>query len=209
VPCNTEIFVEGLRERNKRRTRREIAETALGLFIERGFDKVSVIEVARAAGVAEKTIYNYFPSKANLVFDEDPAVLAAMIDAVRHRAIGESAIGAVRKALATVASQIGDSPSADARASFQKMVAGSETLLAHQRLIVSRYERSLAAVLADETGVEHGSPEPVAAAIALVGALRAGYDSANVSGGVGLAIDRALDLLEAGLGTYAAVPSSQ
>jgi AcrR family transcriptional regulator len=206
VPCETENCLEGLRERNKRRTRAEIAATALRLFIERGFDKVSVIEVARAAGVAEKTIYNYFPSKASLVFDEDPAVLAAMVDAVRHRAVGESAIGAVRKALASVAGQIGDSPSAEARAGFQRMVAASETLLAHQRLIVSRYERSLAAVLADETGVDHDSPEPVAAAIALVGALRAGYDSANVSGGVGLAIDRALDLLEAGLGSYATTP---
>lgn len=195
--------MERLRDRNKQRTRREIAETALRLFTERGFDHVSVVEVARAAGVAEKTVYNYFPTKASIVFDEEPAVLAAIIDAVRERAAGESALSVVRRALASVANQIGDSPSAEARGAFQRMVASSESLLGHQRLIVSRYERSLAAVLADETGVDHDAAEPVVAAIALVGALRAGYDSASASGGVGKAIERALDLLEIGLATYA------
>ncbi|HEV3295288.1 MAG TPA: TetR family transcriptional regulator, partial [Streptosporangiaceae bacterium] len=58
----------GLRERKKLRTRQLIAETAMRLFVERGFDAVPVAAVARAAEVAEATVFNYFPTKEDLVY---------------------------------------------------------------------------------------------------------------------------------------------
>src|SRR5487761_448962 len=58
----------GLRERKKLRTRRLIAQTAARFFVERGFDAVPVAEVARAAEVSEATVFNYFPTKEDLVY---------------------------------------------------------------------------------------------------------------------------------------------
>ena len=57
----------GLRERKKQQTRQLLAETARRLFAERGFENVSIVEIARAADVSEATVFNYFPTKEDLV----------------------------------------------------------------------------------------------------------------------------------------------
>src|SRR5437764_6912236 len=59
---------QGLRERKKQQTRDLIAETARSLFTERGFDAITVDEVAREADVSRKTVFNYFPTKEDLVY---------------------------------------------------------------------------------------------------------------------------------------------
>jgi AcrR family transcriptional regulator len=59
----------GLRERKKWATRRRISDVATGLFLSRGFDNVTVAEVAEAAGVAKMTVFNYFPRKEDLFLD--------------------------------------------------------------------------------------------------------------------------------------------
>jgi AcrR family transcriptional regulator len=74
------MMMAGLRERKKEQTRRRIAEVALRLFDERGYDAVTVNEVAEAAGVAKVTLFAYFPSKDSLVLDgvkEDTAAIVA------------------------------------------------------------------------------------------------------------------------------------
>ena len=190
-------------ERNKQHTRRLIADTALRLFLARGFDHVTVAEVATAAGVAEKTVYNYFPTKAQLVFDQDPAVLDGLVAAIRDRAPGASALAAVRGSLSELADHIGGSHPPEAQAAFRRMVADSPTLQLHQHMIAARYERALAVVLAEQTGASPDAAQPFIASVALVGALRAGFSAREASGGVGAAITQALDLLEAGLASYA------
>ena len=77
----------GLRESKKLRTRQEIADAAMGLFAKRGFDHVTVAEVAAAAQVSEKTVYNYFPTKEDVFYDEAPAREAAL---VAHNQVDES-----------------------------------------------------------------------------------------------------------------------
>ena len=62
------VLMEGLRERKKRQTREAIAAAAMELFRLRGYDAVTVADVARAADVSEKTVFNYFPTKEDLVF---------------------------------------------------------------------------------------------------------------------------------------------
>ena len=62
--------MEGRRERKKQQTRQAISDVATALFLERGFDAVTVAEVARAADVAVQTVFNHFPTKEDLFFDE-------------------------------------------------------------------------------------------------------------------------------------------
>src|SRR5947209_6777944 len=67
------------------------------LFAKRGFDHVTVAEVAAAADVSEKTVYNYFPTKEDLFFDEVPAREAALVAAITGRREGVSILGALRR----------------------------------------------------------------------------------------------------------------
>src|SRR6266536_2706189 len=84
----------GLRELKKQRTRQLIADTAMRLFLEHGFDVVTIAEVARAAEVDAKTVYNYFPSKPWLIYHRLETFEAALLDAVRQRKPGESILAA-------------------------------------------------------------------------------------------------------------------
>src|ERR687888_2187364 len=87
---------QGLRERKKERTRQTIAETARRLFAERGFEAVTVAEVARAADVSEGTVFNYFPSKEDLFYSQMESFEAALIEAVRNRPPGQAVLVAFR-----------------------------------------------------------------------------------------------------------------
>src|SRR6266487_1803932 len=84
----------GLRERKKQRTRQLIADTAMRLFRERGFDGVTVAEVARAAQVAEQTVFNYFPTKEDLFYWRLETFEDELLEAIRGRAPGESFLAA-------------------------------------------------------------------------------------------------------------------
>ena len=57
----------GLRERKKKRTHETILNAALALFVEHGFDQVSITQVADAAEVSRRTLFSYFPTKEDLV----------------------------------------------------------------------------------------------------------------------------------------------
>ena len=86
----------GLRERKKARTRRHIADTAARLFAERGYEHVAVTDVARAAEVAEQTVYNYFPAKEQLVTDREAQVQERLCDLIRSRPPEVTPAAAVR-----------------------------------------------------------------------------------------------------------------
>ena len=76
---------ESLRERKKRMTREAIFAAAQALFAERGFDAVTVAEIADAANISVKTLFTYIGAKEELLFSGGPTVLDAVVDAVRHR----------------------------------------------------------------------------------------------------------------------------
>ncbi|OLR93324.1 TetR/AcrR family transcriptional regulator [Actinokineospora bangkokensis] len=75
--------VTGLRERKKWETRRRISDAATALFMARGFDGVTVAEVAQTAGVSKMTVFNYFPRKEDLVLDRSAEIRAAITTALR------------------------------------------------------------------------------------------------------------------------------
>src|SRR3954466_12742922 len=84
----------GLRERKKQRTRQLIAETARGLFAERGFDQVTVAEIAREAEVAQATVFNYFPTKEDLFYSRLEAFEEQLLTAIRERGPGQGVLAA-------------------------------------------------------------------------------------------------------------------
>lgn len=75
----------GRRERKKAATRKAISNTATAMFLERGFDNVSVREIADRVDVSPTTVFAYFPQKEALVFDEDEEQREALVAAVRDR----------------------------------------------------------------------------------------------------------------------------
>src|SRR6266567_1533882 len=85
----------GLRERKKQRTRQAISDVATRLFIARGFDAVTVAEVAQAADVSVNTVFNYFSTKEDLFFDRAETFINEPSRIVRARRRGESVVDAL------------------------------------------------------------------------------------------------------------------
>src|SRR6185503_9863281 len=153
-----------LRERKKEQTRHAIGETARRLFAERGFDAVTVAEVARAADVAEATVFNYFPTKEDLFYSGMVAFEAELVQAVRDRTAGESAVAAFRRFIVAGADRLAAEEVAETISAAGRIVTASPTLLARERELVERYTEELARVLADETGAAADELERRAAA---------------------------------------------
>ncbi|MFJ9697358.1 TetR family transcriptional regulator [Kitasatospora sp. NPDC101183] len=204
----------GLRETKKQQTRLLLADTAMGLFAEHGFDKVTVTEIARAAGVAPTTVFNYFPTKEDLFFDRQDEVVARLAEAVRHRPEGVCAARAVRDdllaAIAAGEPTVGLNPE---MAAFWRIVTDSPALRARLLDLGERAEAALADVLAEETGADPADPLPRLLAGALAGAHRAALAEIRRSTVAGeapevlrprieAAVDQAFTLLGAGLADY-------
>ncbi|MGW4285822.1 TetR family transcriptional regulator [Streptomyces sp. NPDC004673] len=145
----------GLRERKKRQTGRRIHRAAIGLFVERGFDQVSVQEIADAAEVSKMTVFNYFPTKEDLVFKAMEEHFSDAARAVRDRAPGESAVDAVRGQFLEMVENrdpaIGLDPEPFAR-QIRQLVLATPVLTERAFLAAQRGARELAALLAEETG---------------------------------------------------------
>jgi len=149
--CNNRITITtmGLRETKKLRMRQEIADKAMALFAKRGFDKVTVAEVAEAAGISEKTVFNYFPTKEDLFYDEVPQRSAAMVEAVRNRRPGES----IAAALERLQSRNCDRLCSPGFATFARIIEESPALQAKELEIMARYTEALTGAIAEELGV--------------------------------------------------------
>src|ERR1700704_5991980 len=91
----------GRRERKKQSTREHISNAAWSLFTERGFDRVTVAEVADAADVSEQTVFNHFPTKEDLVYWRLGTFEEDLLDAIRNRARGETVLVAFTRFLHT------------------------------------------------------------------------------------------------------------
>jgi AcrR family transcriptional regulator len=198
----------GLRQRNKERTRQAITDAAMRLFLEHGFDQVSIIQIAAAAQVAVQTLYNYFPAKADLVFDEAGQITSDLVHAVRHRAPGDSALTAIRGYFASLPARVGDRRPPEPTPQFRRLVRDSPTLRTYQREVFARFEEALAALLAEETGAAPDAVEPFIAAAALVSVFRVNLEGrSGDTAPPGERAERALGFLERGLGDYARAPA--
>jgi len=201
----------GRRELRRQETRARIVDAAAELFAERGFDAVSVMEIAKRAGVVEKTVFNHFPVKEGLVFDADPPMRAALLDAVRRRPSGESVSAAAGSFVVSAVGLLGSPEAADGVARMAQVVRGSRILQVREREILGELTNSLADLIAEETGARAGQVEPWLAAHAVLGLYASLLELARdrVLDGIGgpeltaELLRRGLSLLQFGLAGYA------
>jgi AcrR family transcriptional regulator len=208
---------EGLRERKKQRTRSLISETARCLFAERGFEAVSVSEVAKEAEVSEATVFNYFPTKEDLVYEGLERFEEEMLQAVRERPTGESVVQAFGRFVLQVRGDLAseDKQTAKSLAKISRMIVSSPSLRARERDILSSYADSLGALIAQEIDAEKGDIRPTVVARALIGLhasliafvrlrlLEQAPNLGRIAKEVRAEGEKALKLLEDGLGDYA------
>ncbi|WP_158892979.1 TetR/AcrR family transcriptional regulator [Amycolatopsis anabasis] len=202
----------GLRELRKQQTRDSISHVATRLFIERGYDAVTIADVAAAAGVAKMTVTNHFPRKEDLVLDLHEELVAAPSRAVAEREPGESALTALRRwYLARLDER--DALLGFSGPEFVRTIADSPALLGRIREIHEHLEQALAETLAEAAGVPVDDIEPRVVAGQLTATLRvlfhevfrrtlAGEDNPAIAAGLRDSATAAFDLLEPSLGAY-------
>jgi AcrR family transcriptional regulator len=202
------------REVRHQQTREAIVDAAAALFGERGFDHVSVLEIAQRAGVVEKTVFNHFPVKEGLVFEADPPMRAALLDTVRRRPAGESVAAAAGSFVVAAISQLGAPAAAAGVAEMARVVRGSRTLQVREREILGTLTQTLAEQITVETRPGAGDLEPWLAANAVLGLYSALLELARdrvLAGASGPELvqelqtrgQRGLALLQFGLAGYA------
>jgi AcrR family transcriptional regulator len=143
----------GLRDLKKARTRRLIADTAARLFAERGYERVTVTDVAREAEVAEQTVYNYFPTKERLVTDREQQVQDRLCGLIRSRPPGVAPSAAIRGFVLEAVAGIRSIPPEIWRGELGYLAAISPTV---HRLVLELSDRqaaALAAAISDTTAV--------------------------------------------------------
>jgi len=146
----------GLRERKKLETRQRLADIATVMFAARGFDHVSVADVAEAAGVSKMTVFNYFPRKEDLLFDRMPEFAALITAAVRERGSDASPVAAVRDLVLRLIDErhpLGGF--ADTFPGFWQIVLDSPALRARAREVVDDVEALLAGLYAESFDDAH------------------------------------------------------
>ncbi|MFD4562155.1 TetR/AcrR family transcriptional regulator [Streptomyces sp. NPDC058469] len=136
----------GRRERKKAHTRTVIADAALELFLERGYDGVTVKDVAEAADLSMSGLFKHFPTKESLVFDMDDDIRTGLVGAVRERPDGTAPLDALGTWLRERALQ---EPADSRREAFQRLVSSSPALREYARRMWLSHEEQLAAALAD------------------------------------------------------------
>lgn len=150
----------GRRERKKAATRLALSEAAMRLFTARGFDDVTVREIADAADVSTTTLMKHFPTKEALVFDRDDEIERALIAAVAERPPSSSALDALHAFLRMRANL-----AVPARlSSFTKLVRATPALSDYWHRMWMRHAHALAGALARDLGRPDGDPHCVAMA---------------------------------------------
>lgn len=171
-------LVAGLRERKKQQTRDGISAVATRLFADKGFEHVTIAEVAAAADVSKMTVTNYFPLKEDLVFDRREHIVTLLSDAVTDRPAGESILDSIRRAYSDALDR-GDPTLGHRGVEFARMVQGSAALRAREREIFDERQEALAETLVGQVRTGPGEVPVRLAAIQLDGVFRVLYYEAR------------------------------
>jgi AcrR family transcriptional regulator len=206
----------GLRERKKAQTRTRIADAAMGLFAARGFDQVTVAEIAAAADVGVTTVFNYFPTKEDLFYDRQDDVIQHLSRVVQARGPGKSFVDACRQdMLELISARDWRAGLVENIAQFYRLVDHSPALQARARLMTDLGTAHLAATIAEDLSIPADDIVAVATAATLTAIRNSllGQARRDSLGGTTLetiaerladATGRAFDLLDADLRTLGA-----
>lgn len=203
---------EGLRARKKRTAREAIAATARRLFAERGYDAVTVAEIAAAADVSEKTVFNHFATKEDLAFAGREEGLKRLVADIAERPPGASVLDVFRTLTATVIDGF-VVPGDEDLLAVAKILRNSPAL--QERLTVG-WESGAAAVttaIAESSGAAGDDLVPAIVArtlwwthrsifLAALRGLLAEEEREPLAARLRIAADRAYDQLAGGLGEY-------
>src|SRR2546423_11228774 len=156
----------GRRERKKARTGQLIADTAARLFAERGYERVAVRDVAREAEVAEQTLYNYFPTKEQLVTDRDEQIQDRLCSLIRARPPGVTPAAAVRDFVLEVVAGIRSVPPEQWRGELGYLAAMSPTVHRLALELTDRQAAAPAGAISDTTALTPAGRPPFGIAAA-------------------------------------------
>jgi AcrR family transcriptional regulator len=212
------VIREGRRERKKRRTRETIVAAAFTLFAQRGFEAVTVAEIADQADVARATLFSYFPSKESIVLglvgDDDPAAIVAArgpgvapLDALRAFYMAFARAGGVDPDGLPGADDETDAPDL---LTCVRVITDSPTLRAGVNRLLDAQQGALAELLIEDAGEDQ--PEirarlaaaQICAAITVLksdffGRLAAGESFEHAASRLPGDVELAFDLLERGI----------
>lgn len=142
----------GRRERKKAATRKLISDTATSMFLERGYENVSIREIADAADVSPTTVFAHFAQKEAIVFDEDDEQREQLIGAVRDRASGVSISDALQTLYVDTHAEMLEH--GDGAKRFMEMLESTPALRDYGARMWTRHEAALAVEIARELGQE-------------------------------------------------------
>jgi AcrR family transcriptional regulator len=147
----------GRRERKKAATRKSISDTATLLFLQRGYDNVSIREVADAADVSPTTVFAHFPQKEALVFDEDDEQRDNLVRVVRERPAGRSIHDSLR-AFYEREIRVNAAEHGEGSREFVRLLDDTPALRDYAAKMWLRHEEALAHAIAEELG--QGAADP-------------------------------------------------
>ncbi|MEV6207292.1 TetR/AcrR family transcriptional regulator [Kitasatospora sp. NPDC051914] len=182
----------GRRERKKAATRQALADAALNLFLARGYDQVTLHEIAEAADVSTTTLLKHFPSKEALVFDEDADQEAALVAAVHDRTSGTSIPQALCAHVKHV--RLRAAGTGPRYTDFFNLVTATPALSDYAHRMWMRHQDALAHAIAHDAGLLPGDPRSAALARFALETSALAHRSENPE----LAVDAAFELLEHG-----------
>ncbi|MEU7184724.1 helix-turn-helix domain-containing protein [Streptomyces sp. NPDC045369] len=179
----------GRRERKKAATRQKIADAALRLFLERGYDEVGIRDVAAEADVAVTTLFSHFASKEALVFEQDEDFEQRLVQAVTGRAPHEPLIPALRREIQALVRHC----TAEAAAPIWLMIDASPALRKYEESMRLRHAESLAAIIAADPGL----PQTTTAARTIARFVIDAYSLAREEAEPEAAVDEIFRMIEA------------
>ena len=148
------------RSRKRLATRQVISNAATLLFIERGFDQVTVDEIAAAADVGRMTVFNHFPRKEDMFFDRDEEIREILCNALRQRDPHIAPVETLRLlAHRLVAEQSPLVDFSDRSQRFIQAIEGSETLKARARAIRDEFAQAVTVALSECAGRDSTDPD--------------------------------------------------